>query len=1068
MALSADEFEELKSLIGASEQPKPLPATGAGGGRGAYLTGVTSPNQFIAAQRAAQQEQQLAKEKAALEQEGFLGYTARRGLDVLTGRGQGNLVSGLLTGPTGLINRIAAPLGSVQAQQEMEAAQRQAEREKQLEQDLYGDRSFVEKVGTGLQNIAGFAAAEPQLFASQVGQQLFDPANIALGAIGAPVRGAGAMANIARATGGGALGAAIPAATTSFAQGGLDAEKVAEEAATGGVLSGGLYGAGRAVGAFGSAVGKPVTALKEMVSPLNQAIPKPIAELITTNADIAKTFDDMAELKKFYGSDFNPNLAEITKEIAVIDRAKLAAKNDVNAILNLRANRSATEDAFTAKLNSAFPASDNVLDTLGKDFAKQSRIEESVIAAQEDALAKQTAKFKAMGGQSPLELGESARQLRDDVKAKKAKYWDNVFTKIKELGDQEKIALAPKDVEALYKATKSIPVTVFESFDPVAQTAIREFNRFIDVAEDGTITYNKIPFSVLHDYSNAINREYSNVYRAASMGSADARVMQNQVGAAKTALDNGLSTLPGKFGDMYKEVKAKYGSDFMGLFYEGFGGQLGKRNRFGESIQDSDVAAKLVSKPEYINDFIRLNDNSPLAQQAVTEALIQKFLKTESVINADGSIKADKLNSFIAANTDAFRFVPSAREVFTNLRDRIQSYVESKGAAELRKADIADAATSQLLKKTRLEDVFNTNESGAFAKPEMLAKLLKVAEKDKTGAETAGIQRAMIESAQKQSNPSDFVAKNKALFDKAFTGKQADNLNMILKGIDILDTKLNVSPGEKITNYKGLAVEAGLAGGLGFVSPFLSAGYIGLSMLVHKLKSRKERLENAAFVNVLTNPEASRELLVNLNKAKAAVASGNEVNVDKALGALKQTLINNGVNVGFEQQSGGEALPQGNQPSPQAPQQETTQGLSPAEFEELKKYIAPTKPQKQEVSSIIEDEAQKLGVGEHTDLLVKLAKQESGFKQSAVSPKGAIGVMQLMPQTAQELGVDPYDLEQNVRGGVRYWAKQLKFFNGDVKLATAAYNAGAGNVIKAGNKVPNFEETQKYVAAIVG
>jgi len=76
--------------------------------------------------------------------------------------------------------------------------------------------------------------------------------------------------------------------------------------------------------------------------------------------------------------------------------------------------------------------------------------------------------------------------------------------------------------------------------------------------------------------------------------------------------------------------------------------------------------------------------------------------------------------------------------------------------------------------------------------------------------------------------------------------------------------------------------------------------------------------------------------------------------------------------------------------------------------------------------------------------------------------------MQLMPNTAQELGVDPYDFEQNIRGGVRYWAKQLKMFGGDTKLATAAYNAGAGNVIKAGNRVPNFEETQKYVSAVAG
>jgi soluble lytic murein transglycosylase-like protein len=134
----------------------------------------------------------------------------------------------------------------------------------------------------------------------------------------------------------------------------------------------------------------------------------------------------------------------------------------------------------------------------------------------------------------------------------------------------------------------------------------------------------------------------------------------------------------------------------------------------------------------------------------------------------------------------------------------------------------------------------------------------------------------------------------------------------------------------------------------------------------------------------------------------------------------------------------------------------------------LKKEINNSKPQKQQVSSIIEDEAARLGIPQHANLLTKLAKQESGFKQSAVSPKGALGVMQLMPATAQELGVDPTDLEQNVRGGVRYWAKQLRFFNGDTKLATAAYNAGAGNVIKAGNQVPNFKETQNYVAAIVG
>jgi hypothetical protein len=1081
MALSEQEFAELQALVGGAPSKPSAPVSTAGGGRGVAQLGTTSPNQQIAAQRQYEQEQQLAAKKKALAEQGWLGYTAGKGLDILTGRAEGgNLVSNALTGPTGVFNQVAAFAGSPQAQQEINQAEMTTRREKQLQEDLYGPQSFLEKVGTGVSNVARYAAQEPGLFASEATQQLFDPANVALGAVGVPVRGASAISNLGRVVGGGAVGAGVPSAVRSAATGGLDLEQAAQEAAVGGLVNAGLYGAGKTVSEAAATAAKPFTAVKQALSPLKQPIPKPIAELITTNNNVAQTFDDLTTMKKFYGEDFKPNLAELTKEVAVIDRAQIAAKNDVNAILSLRANRSATEEAFNAKLNSSFPASDAVLDTFGKDIAKQNRVLESSIAAQEDALKNITTKFKATGGASTQELGNATRELRDKIKKTKSDYWTEVFKEFKTKGDAENISMSPENVGAVYESAKAIPAPVLDSFDPKVKQLIRDLDKYVSQTkspfagvgvETKQNTYGAIPFSVLHDYSTALNKEYSKVYQAASMGNPEARIMLNQVRTAKDALDSGLSTLPGDFGTSYLETKGKYGREFMNPFYEGFGGQLGKRNRFGESIQDSDVATKLVSKPEYIQDFLRLNDNSPEAQQAVREALIQKFLKADSVINADGSIKPEKLQSFLYANTDSFKAAPEAQQAFQNLQTNLDLYMKSKADMEVRKASIADAATAQLLKKTRLEDVFNTNETGAFAKPEMLTKLLRTAEKDKTGAETSGIQRAMIEAAQKSSNPSEFIAKNKATFDQAFTGQHAQNLKMIEKGLDVLETKLNVTPGTKITNYKGVAVEAGLAGGLGFVSPFLSAGYIALSAAVHYLKSRKDRIENSAYVNALTDPEVAKDLLVNINKAQSALASGKQASIDAATGALKQTLINNGINVGVqEQEQPTQVAPMPETTTqPVAPQQPASQGLSDAEFEELKKELQKTKqPQKQQVSSIIEDEATRLGIPEHVDLLTKLAKQESGFKQSAVSPKGAIGVMQLMPATAQELGVDPTDLEQNVRGGVRYWAKQLKFFNGDIRLATAAYNAGAGNVIKAGNQVPNFKETQNYVAAIVG
>jgi hypothetical protein len=100
-------------------------------------------------------------------------------------------------------------------------------------------------------------------------------------------------------------------------------------------------------------------------------------------------------------------------------------------------------------------------------------------------------------------------------------------------------------------------------------------------------------------------------------------------------------------------------------------------------------------------------------------------------------------------------------------------------------------------------------------------------------------------------------------------------------------------------------------------------------------------------------------------------------------------------------------------------------------------------------------------------LVWAVMRQESGFNPQAVSPKGAVGLMQLMPGTAVLMGVtDPFDVEQNIAGGVKYLSLCLSRFNGDVCLALAAYNAGPENVEKY-QKCPPFPETQNYVAAVL-
>jgi soluble lytic murein transglycosylase-like protein len=94
--------------------------------------------------------------------------------------------------------------------------------------------------------------------------------------------------------------------------------------------------------------------------------------------------------------------------------------------------------------------------------------------------------------------------------------------------------------------------------------------------------------------------------------------------------------------------------------------------------------------------------------------------------------------------------------------------------------------------------------------------------------------------------------------------------------------------------------------------------------------------------------------------------------------------------------------------------------------------------------------------------------QESSFSAGATSPKGALGLMQLMPGTAARYGVtNPYDAAQSIKGGTRYLKDLLTMFNGRVDLALAGYNAGEGAVMKFGNSVPPYNETRNYVRLIL-
>ena len=161
--------------------------------------------------------------------------------------------------------------------------------------------------------------------------------------------------------------------------------------------------------------------------------------------------------------------------------------------------------------------------------------------------------------------------------------------------------------------------------------------------------------------------------------------------------------------------------------------------------------------------------------------------------------------------------------------------------------------------------------------------------------------------------------------------------------------------------------------------------------------------------------------------------------------------------------------------APQAPQQPRpeTAAASPAQSR-LMHYLTQS-PRYKAVQHLLKDAAQTHRL--EPELLQALIAAESGFDAQAVSPKGAVGLMQLMAPTAARYGVKSdrrssiaqklTDPAVNLRAGTRYLRDLMAMFPGRLDLALAAYNAGEGAVQRAGNKIPNYPETQNYVKTVM-
>ena len=200
-----------------------------------------------------------------------------------------------------------------------------------------------------------------------------------------------------------------------------------------------------------------------------------------------------------------------------------------------------------------------------------------------------------------------------------------------------------------------------------------------------------------------------------------------------------------------------------------------------------------------------------------------------------------------------------------------------------------------------------------------------------------------------------------------------------------------------------------------------------------------------ASVNAVVSRIEAIETKIGLRRPQGGAASFQQM-LDKQIQAQKPVT---GTNVAEAQAA-------------QKPQQKTE--TSPSAAAAASAAATASVPADSAYIDSIREAAGKYGVD--PKLVSAVAEIESGFSQDAVSATGAVGVMQLMPETAASLGVNPYDAQQNIDGGAQYLKQMLDDFGGDVRKAVAAYNAGPEAVREYGG-VPPYSETQQYVASVL-
>lgn len=486
----------------------------------------------------------------------------------------------------------------------------------------------------------------------------------------------------------------------------------------------------------------------------------------------------------------------------------------------------------------------------------------------------------------------------------------------------------------------------------------------------------------------------------------------------------------------------------------------------------NDIAGQRIS-PEKMQALLQeFGTQAKQGEQLITDVSLgsQKRIATAIFGGLKDDLKLTAQDSTVPRIRELSRFLEGARQDVANAYQKYDAFVAQGLPAKLKNMDIHAVDTETLMDTIKgLSNAQRDRLAGVLQNtaPEDLKRIRQVMYDDfvqsartvlpdgSTGVDLKLLANKFNTLSEKDRQAMAFAVGTNA-DDFAGRMKDAENFFKYMQKFGGADNKQFLS-GSDIAE---LSTAGYVAGGYGTGKALGLAGRL--------MNTIKGGLTDEQTLNILMSSDTKGLL-------REAITSPNSI---KTLDKIEKNIFSPALSTTVQgAQVGAETL-QPNLPSGVTPAQEDLNPIrepwdigppssTPAPSGESWDIGAPKQYSKTDLEQQIRDEATKQGYGQYADLFVRQARQESGLNPYATSAKGAGGIFQHMPATAQELGINPYDPTQSIQGGVKYMGQLLKQYNNDPRMALAAYNWGMGNLNKQG--IENAPaETQNYLKNILG